>query len=268
MTAKKDPNLTRSEALAKAWRSRKDYLGEDRKTSLFTSWRAKVYTKKGQKAGFPEKWKTFKGFKEEMFEGWEEGKVLIRLDPDRPYSKENCRWANKGEESTARLIKLTYLGETKTLLEWCIQFQLNYMGVRLRYFHNRQQPPEHILFGKPRKVKPAITDIKELSRQKARDKVSKMLSAYRCKDKKKGRATDLTVEFLLHNIISQPCSYCGDTQNVGCDRKDNTKGHTQDNVIPACYTCNIVRHNLFSEDEMRLLGEVIREIKKARKSSV
>ena len=40
------------------------------------------------------------------------------------------------------------------------------------------------------------------------------------------------------------------------------------NVIPACYTCNTVRSNLFTMEEMKKLGKVISQIKKDRKNHV
>lgn len=67
-------NVGLSENLKKAWKKRKSYLGPDKKTSLYTTWRARVFTAKGKKAGFPKAWESFQGFKKEMIEGWEEGR--------------------------------------------------------------------------------------------------------------------------------------------------------------------------------------------------
>jgi len=65
MTKKINEHLTKSESLMLAWKNRKDYIGEDKKSSLYTSWRARVFTKKGKKTGYPDKWITFKGFMEQ-----------------------------------------------------------------------------------------------------------------------------------------------------------------------------------------------------------
>lgn len=109
--------------------------GIDRsKGSLFNSWRARVYTKKGKLAGFPDSWKTFKGFLSDIPDGWSRGKILVRKNSKLPFSKENCYWGDKGDETCGKLIKLTYNGETKTIAEWCIEYNLNYNGVRQRYF--------------------------------------------------------------------------------------------------------------------------------------
>lgn len=96
-----------------------------------------------------------------------------------------------------------------------------------------------------------------------RNKASKMVSAYRIKDKKKGLECDLTIEDML-DIMNHPCVYCGDTKRIGCDRIDNSKGHTKDNVVPCCVECNKARSDYFSFEEMKKLGGTIREIKSGR----
>nr|DAW71726.1 MAG TPA: restriction endonuclease [Crassvirales sp.] len=85
----------------------------------------------------------------------------------------------------------------------------------------------------------------------------------RIKDKKKGLECDLTIEDML-DIMNHPCVYCGDTKRIGCDRIDNSKGHTKDNVVPCCVECNKARSDYFSFEEMKKLGGTIREIKSGR----
>lgn len=89
-----------------------------------------------------------------------------------------------------------------------------------------------------------------------------LASAYRKIDKKKGLECDVDAEFLLEHITSKPCTYCGDTrEEIGCDRIDNSKGHTKDNVVPACKTCNVSRMDNFAHEEMLVLGKTIKQIK-------
>lgn len=83
-------------------------------------------------------------------------------------------------------------------------------------------------------------------------------------DEKAGREFDLTEEWVREHIACKPCTYCGDTENVGTDRIDNALGHTTANVIPACRICNVARNNIFTVDEMKLLGVVIAQIKFSR----
>jgi hypothetical protein len=53
---------------------------------------------------------------------------------------------------------------------------------------------------------------------------------------------------------------------VGLDRLDNARGYDADNVVSCCTTCNVVRGNRFTPDEMMLLGRTIRKIRMARLS--
>lgn len=117
-----------------------------------------------------------------------------------------------------------------------------------------------ILFGKKTGKSKEMKDISLHSYKSKRLKVSKMISAYKCRDKKKGLGCDLTIEFMLNNIVNKNCFYCDTIINVGCDRIDDKKGHLIDNVIPCCYICNVVRSNIFTVDEMKILGVHIKDI--------
>ena len=52
---------------------------------------------------------------------------------------------------------------------------------------------------------------------------------------------DLTVKWIMDNIFSKPCAHCGesDWHKIGCNRLDNSKPHTMDNVEPCCMECNV-----------------------------
>lgn len=51
---------------------------------------------------------------------------------------------------------------------------------------------------------------------------------------------DLTAEWIVEYIFTKPCSHCGKEgwKVIGCNRLDNTKPHTMDNVEPCCFDCN------------------------------
>lgn len=91
-----------------------------------------------------------------------------------------------------------------------------------------------------------------------------LLRWYRSKDKDKCLTCDLTIDWIKENITNKSCVYCGDIEQIGCDRIDNNKGHTMDNVVPCCRVCNVTRNNNFSMEEMHLIGATIRTIKENR----
>lgn len=63
-------------------------------------------------------------------------------------------------------------------------------------------------------------------------------------DRKAGRQHDLDVEFVRQEI-AKGCRYCGeDRLRMTMDRIDNARGHTKDNVVPACVRCNDTRKNM------------------------
>lgn len=71
-----------------------------------------------------------------------------------------------------------------------------------------------------------------------------LLNAYNREDKKYNRGKgNLTAKWIVDNIFSKPCHYCGesDWSKIGCDRIDNSKPHTEDNVVPCCAECNVKR---------------------------
>lgn len=69
-----------------------------------------------------------------------------------------------------------------------------------------------------------------------------MVNAYRWMDKERGFDTNQTIsaEWFLQNIAYKPCAHCGKQGIglIGCNRLDNSKGHTEDNVEAACFKCN------------------------------
>lgn len=237
--------------------NRKDYKGYDRtRGSSFNSWRAIINTEKGRASGFPAEWRDFSVFMKDVQGVWSRGMIVRRLDSTLPHSKTNSVWSEKGSESIGKLTKLEFNGVEKTLLEWCGELNLNYQGVRQRYFRGKDLSPEEILFGKTRHIRTP-------QERNFAFRTARMCGAYRLKDKNKNRGNDVTVDF-LRSEIQKGCVYCGDMEKVGLDRLDNSKGHTRDNVVPCCSSCNSVRMDHFSFDEMIKIGKVISEIKRSR----
>ena len=69
-----------------------------------------------------------------------------------------------------------------------------------------------------------------------------IVKGYRMMDRERGFDPNQTIsaEWFLQNIAYRPCAHCGlqAIGLIGCNRLDNTKGHTIDNVEPCCLKCN------------------------------
>lgn len=69
-----------------------------------------------------------------------------------------------------------------------------------------------------------------------------MVGCYRAMDRQRGfdDSQTITADWFVQNIAYKPCKYCGKQGIglVGCNRIDNTKGHTIDNVESCCFKCN------------------------------
>lgn len=73
------------------------------------------------------------------------------------------------------------------------------------------------------------------------ERADNLLQSYNRKDKLYNRGKgDLTAKWIVEHIFSQPCAHCGKTgwDIIGCNRLDNSKPHTMDNVEPCCKECN------------------------------
>ena len=93
----------------------------------------------------------FKAFYDwSMSNGYRDGLTLDRIDNDKRYSPENCRWVDMKVQANNRRnnVYIKYMGETKTMKQWC-----DYLGVDYGLVRNRRrrgiEPPR--LFDPPHK---------------------------------------------------------------------------------------------------------------------
>ena len=93
-------------------------------------------------------------------------------------------------------------------------------------------------------------------RKTPKGRAAMLVNDYKKEDKKYNRGEcTLTADWIVENIFSQPCNYCGETDwhELGCDRIDNNLPHTPDNVVPCCYRCNCKKGVTPYDEYMRLL---------------
>ena len=76
----------------------------------------------GRGITFSEEWESFDSFlKWSLEHGWEKGLSLDRIDCNKGYSPDNCRWANLEVQENNRRdnVFLTIDGDRKTCRQWC-----------------------------------------------------------------------------------------------------------------------------------------------------
>jgi hypothetical protein len=260
MTTPKYGVSDKSGSLSKSWKDRINYTDGLSGTSFYNTWRSIVFTDKGKRIGYERKWSKFLGFKEDMYSTYKDGLRISRNDKSKNFSKDNCSWIRPDSMQEWRLLKLEYNGEVRTIKEWCLQYGLNYNGVRQRHFKGKNYTPYEILFGKKIKAKRKLLDRKELPKLSLRIKASKMISAYRNRDKKKNRPLcNASIEWFIENILERNCVYCGSEKYVGGDRINNALSHIMENLVPACYRCNTMRGDKFTFEEMIKIGNFLRD---------
>lgn len=71
--------------------------------------------------------------------GYREGLSLDRIDNNKGYSPDNCRWTTRKiqQNNTRSNHYVTYKGKTKTVKQWCEELSLNYgtVIIRLNKYH-------------------------------------------------------------------------------------------------------------------------------------
>lgn len=107
-----------------------------------------------------------------------------------------------------------------------------------------------------RKTNKEAIRIKEKEYQKSqRAQAAFRVNRYNQNDIKRGFNTDnnISPEWMVNNIFTSKCVYCGDQDwtHLGCDRIDNNKPHTADNVVCSCGLCNIERADKYSVEEFK-----------------
>lgn len=91
----------------------------------------------GRGIGICNRWlKSFENFIKDMGLKPHHKAQLDRIDNNKGYSKENCRWATKSENMRNRRnnVKISYNGETRLLCEWSEYLDIDYGVLWYRLF--------------------------------------------------------------------------------------------------------------------------------------
>lgn len=112
-------SMTGASPTYESWRAMK------RRCRDLTRENAQHYAGKG--INYDPRWEHFEAFLEDMGER-PEGLTIDRIDNDRGYSKENCRWATPKQQTHNRgIVRLATIdGVTKPLAVWCEERGISY----------------------------------------------------------------------------------------------------------------------------------------------
>jgi uncharacterized beta-barrel protein YwiB (DUF1934 family) len=90
--------------------------------------KTKAYLRYGaRKINYDKKWKSFIIFWRDMKDGYKDSLTLERIDNNKGYSKNNCKWATYKEQAnnTKNTTFYTIDDETKSLHEWAEYYKIN-----------------------------------------------------------------------------------------------------------------------------------------------
>lgn len=81
-----------------------------------------------------------------MANGYQDNLTIDRIDNNGNYCPENCRWVGQQEQCRNRRsnINLTIGNSTRTLMEWCEIFQVDYANVNARYHRNKNATIDYL----------------------------------------------------------------------------------------------------------------------------
>ena len=84
---------------------------------------------------YDEKWETFNGFYEDMFNGYRDGLEIDRINPYDGYYKENCRWVDETTQSTNKRKKENATSKFYGVsLHGCGKFQVEVRAYGKRFY--------------------------------------------------------------------------------------------------------------------------------------
>ena len=108
-----------------------------------------------------DRWHSLENFHADLIETYDKLMQLDRIDNDKGYSPENCKWSTKNEQMRNRRsnIFVTIDGDKKVLKDWAIHFGVNYHSVYHRIKKMGWEPEvalrtPFIAKGEPRLVRP------------------------------------------------------------------------------------------------------------------
>jgi DNA-directed RNA polymerase subunit RPC12/RpoP len=125
--------------------SRKKHGSSGKNLTLYNTWKdirkrcnnknsKRYHDYGGRGITVSERWDDFINFEADMGPHPGKGFSIDRIDVDKGYSKENCKWSTVNEQNrnkrNSRLITIN--GETKNLIDWCRKYNQYHGKIRYR----------------------------------------------------------------------------------------------------------------------------------------
>ena len=127
--------------LYRIWQGIKGRTGQKKTNSHY-----KTYFEKDIKMcdEWSSSFETFYGWAVEN--GYKENLTIDRINNDGNYEPSNCRWVTAEEQARNRdtNIKIKIGNVTKTLIEWCKLFELDYKRVEARYYRFEENSLDYL----------------------------------------------------------------------------------------------------------------------------
>ena len=81
-------------------------------------------------------WQSFRNFERDMLPSFKQGLQLERIDNNKGYSKENCRWATPKEQAINRRNTniIEFDNMKKTLTDWAIELGIKRSTLAQRFY--------------------------------------------------------------------------------------------------------------------------------------
>ena len=128
--------------------------------------------------------------------------------------------------------------------ENCYRKSNGYLRAYCKVCHNNKSSTYNKVSSKASHRKEKNNERKKLDRRNPAKLAQTIITDCKGSDVKHNRENDLTKEF-VENMILLGCMYCGETElRITLDRIDNSKGHLEGNVVPACIRCNYARGSM------------------------
>ena len=117
-------------------------MSNSRPYSIWSSLKTRCKNKKanrfniygGKGITYDPKWESFEMFWSDMKDGYQDNLTIDRIDNNKGYYKENCRWATPREQSNNKTNNrlLTFNNKTLTVAQWARKLNINYSTLSMR----------------------------------------------------------------------------------------------------------------------------------------